>query len=292
MGKACVVPGCRSGYKPLKSENNTNVIAFNKKIGYHMFPKDEALRKKWIQAIPRKNWEPTKYSAICALHFDSSDLRTEPQDSNKFRRNKPNLIRKVLKKDAIPTKFPSVPFHNPRRRTVVRSENDLSPCRLSIDHEKSINTLDTVDAVLTLDELNSKLDRGLYPEKIFDKFNKVKKELLFHSICDTDSHGFTILFSLKVNSDMSIQIWLKNEEFPFYRLKHIIRNNCIEKCSVLLNILAYMNSLTNSDYVYNDTKDKKRDIKDELNECFSRLDFLLPEIEDIIKVEKLEESSF
>ena len=38
-------------------------------LSFHRFPKDPELRKRWISAVNRKDWQPSKYSRICSAHF-------------------------------------------------------------------------------------------------------------------------------------------------------------------------------------------------------------------------------
>uniref|UniRef100_A0A3B4WU72 THAP domain-containing protein 1 n=1 Tax=Seriola lalandi dorsalis TaxID=1841481 RepID=A0A3B4WU72_SERLL len=38
-------------------------------IAFHHMPKDMERRKKWITAIHRKNWEPSKHTRLCSAHF-------------------------------------------------------------------------------------------------------------------------------------------------------------------------------------------------------------------------------
>ncbi|KAK6165462.1 hypothetical protein SNE40_022386 [Patella caerulea] len=41
--------------------------------GGHVFPKEANLRRKWIVAIRRIQWEPNKYSLVCSEHFTCND---------------------------------------------------------------------------------------------------------------------------------------------------------------------------------------------------------------------------
>ena len=66
MPRRCCVPNCKGNYDSILKDNNYNSI--------FLFPKDEELREKWMVAIPRKNWTPSKYSAVCSLHFTETDI--------------------------------------------------------------------------------------------------------------------------------------------------------------------------------------------------------------------------
>ncbi|GFT05360.1 retrovirus-related Pol polyprotein from transposon opus [Trichonephila clavipes] len=46
------------------------------------FPKEDFLRKKWIQAISRKDFAPSKYSEVCELHFLDDAIRRYTEGGN------------------------------------------------------------------------------------------------------------------------------------------------------------------------------------------------------------------
>lgn len=41
------------------------------------FPKDIILKGKWLKAIPRDNWSPSRYSVVCSIHFPENDIIRE-----------------------------------------------------------------------------------------------------------------------------------------------------------------------------------------------------------------------
>ncbi|VEN61799.1 unnamed protein product, partial [Callosobruchus maculatus] len=57
------------------------------------FPRDEALRKKWIVALRRKDFVPGTRAVICSKHFKHSDYYQTHMDTLR------------LKKDAVPSIF-------------------------------------------------------------------------------------------------------------------------------------------------------------------------------------------
>ncbi|GBL73880.1 hypothetical protein AVEN_230826-1 [Araneus ventricosus] len=62
MPLKCSVPACRGNYH----ESN--------KVTVFGFPNDERLRKKWLHAIPRKDFNITKDSKVCEKHFKDGEV--------------------------------------------------------------------------------------------------------------------------------------------------------------------------------------------------------------------------
>ncbi|XP_044748844.1 THAP domain-containing protein 1-like [Coccinella septempunctata] len=62
-------------------------------LKFHTFPKTGLLRDKWIAALGRADFVPSTYSRICSKHFHENDYEINAHG------------KKVLKKDAIPSKF-------------------------------------------------------------------------------------------------------------------------------------------------------------------------------------------
>jgi len=117
---SCVVPGCKSGY------GTSGQLPPG--VSRHQFPKDPAKRDTWIKAIPRANWQPSKRSVICSLHFEDSDFRTERHDSNTHR-DRGELKTRHLKATAIPRVFPNLPAYLSKSKPTQRSENTSSQSR-------------------------------------------------------------------------------------------------------------------------------------------------------------------
>ncbi|KAK8767584.1 hypothetical protein V5799_005636 [Amblyomma americanum] len=64
MPNKCCVPGCTGNYDT------------GRKIQVFSFPKVDDTFKKWLRAIPRKDFVPTSYTKVCAHHFDASCIKT------------------------------------------------------------------------------------------------------------------------------------------------------------------------------------------------------------------------
>lgn len=65
---------------------------------------------KWINAIKRKGFKPSKYSKVCSDHFRSTDFLIQP--GFKYKR---------LKNDAVPSVFEEFPEHLKKKSTPSRT---------------------------------------------------------------------------------------------------------------------------------------------------------------------------
>ena len=73
--------------------------------------------KKWIIAVRRKNFKPTSASHICSIHFRDTDFINDER-----------MVLQKLKKDAVPSIFPSLPEHLQRKPKVARKISSHSVC--------------------------------------------------------------------------------------------------------------------------------------------------------------------
>ena len=112
-------------------ENNTVIITYLEKITFFQFPKDEEVKARWIQNIRRDKFKPNKWSRVCSIHFPEESFVPEKK------------IR-ILKKDAIPTIFPTFPHHLqkkvksrklPKDRSKEKVEQSLADQKIiDLDH--------------------------------------------------------------------------------------------------------------------------------------------------------------
>ena len=65
MRQMCSVPGCKSNYNSGVCNEGT--------VSTFSFPRDKERREKWIRAIHREDFEPSKHSYVCIKHF--SEIR-------------------------------------------------------------------------------------------------------------------------------------------------------------------------------------------------------------------------
>lgn len=80
----------------------------------HRFPNDTLLLKKWLIAMRREKWIPSKSSKICSRHFTDDSYETSPWATQ--RRLKPNAVPSIFNFPEHLQK-PNKSRPSPRKRT-------------------------------------------------------------------------------------------------------------------------------------------------------------------------------
>ena len=121
MPTHCCVPECnQNGVKSPTGE----------KVSFFEFPNQSLLRKRWIHAIRRdegKNWQITRDTKVCSLHFRREDLR------------KSLVGRTYLVDGCVPSRFAwSIP--SPRKR---KAPTERLPLPIPLSHVQPFVTTKT-----------------------------------------------------------------------------------------------------------------------------------------------------
>ncbi|XP_068085825.1 uncharacterized protein [Anabrus simplex] len=142
----CCVVGCSNNYR-----NTTDVI-------FYSFPKritEAERRKKWIQAVNRKNpdgscWQPTPHSRICSVHFIGNRRSGHPENPAYV----PTIFPKEYKKINISNDLAAQHIKRVlNRKRKVREENEI----LEIDCNSRSKF---VDAFTDADEIKCEIEEG------------------------------------------------------------------------------------------------------------------------------------
>ncbi|KAL5245214.1 hypothetical protein ACI65C_012624 [Semiaphis heraclei] len=124
---------------------------------FHKFPLNDSERlKKWIYAVRRINFKPTRNSILCSLHFTENDY------------NKAVVSGKlVLKKCAVPTifKFPDHLMPKVKERRIlqrsVEIQNKLEPVQNSTNASDSTKRM-FVDVGVQTKQTGEDLDKIIH----------------------------------------------------------------------------------------------------------------------------------
>ncbi len=155
MPSYCAAMFCRTGY---------NHTPLPEGVSLHQFPwSNPELVEMWKHVLKRRDWEPTKRSVICSLHFKPTDFKAESWDHQKARREGKNLKRRVLKLGAIPSVFPGVPNivqrkKSPKKRRSTEKTNsdarsDVTRCLI----KERLAEEEIADRIESLKELEERL---------------------------------------------------------------------------------------------------------------------------------------
>ncbi|QQP35180.1 Putative LOC101234561, partial [Caligus rogercresseyi] len=230
MVNKCCVPQCQTGYNNHKDPG----------VSCHHFPADPDLRQAWKAAIPRENFEPSKYSVVCSLHFVDSDFKKESLDSNPQRKRMNSaLVSRLLVKEAIPTLFPNLPFYYSKPKHKPRSDNS---CQTR--HEKTFLRLEKeAEAFLegenffSVDDMMERLDLSCFPDVLVTKKDNVV--LICQLALSEDDSPPQLIFAIEIFNDLTFQVWIGRKVLSRRSFSHIIKDDRLSSSGQLINLIAY-----------------------------------------------------
>lgn len=263
MPRTCCVPSCKSNYKSTLPQT----------VSTFSFPKETEMKNKWLNAIPRKDWQPSKYACVCALHFHKSDFVSSSSSKN------PKLAC-----DAVPSIFPNLPHYlstpevserknpNVRRQQVIMRQQEISNNFLEAD---IINNF-----TIFLKEFESKLSLDGW------HFFKSNSKITFYILCEDDDKGCQFSVRISLNKDMIICIFLGETAVSPSQLCWLLPKTMkLNLWSQMINLLARYKfdhnvlPLTRDQYITTAYKylQKAREVEED-DENSTRLDFVSAQV--------------
>ena len=140
------MPNCRSGYvtktEELQHQQSTPAAA----VSFHSFPIDEDAKRKWLNAIHRQDFVPTKSSRICSLHFYENDFKVNSSDTNVSRKkvSTGTVQLRLLKHSAVPRIFTNQPTY----MTVAEPKQRLESACATSRQRKQQNRCALISVIL------------------------------------------------------------------------------------------------------------------------------------------------
>nr|CAI5866470.1 unnamed protein product [Callosobruchus analis] len=202
MPKRCCVPGCKSNYdSSLKVESRKSSFKFSK---------NELLRKKWIRAIPKKDWISSESQTECCLHFNSydivkkDDIITLPDGMTQIFPGRPKL-----KENAVSAIFPNLPKYlssekpYPRKDPKCRRQNQIE------HNEQLIEQFLASDCVenycFLIQSFESKINMSdCWNTKVLDS------KIVFYTL-NSDADYIIIENQIEINQNLGVVLHKKNE---------------------------------------------------------------------------------
>ncbi|XP_060855698.1 uncharacterized protein LOC132933424 [Metopolophium dirhodum] len=198
------------------------------------FPiKNEELTQLWVNAIRRKNFNPTQWSRTCSVHFTENDFMIRP-----------DADRPLLKINDVPSVFPSFSTYyqnknkKPRKPPTLRTITNEVPIPAGAETVKFIRTIDRIfDFLNTRNPYGKGYKKPLYKSDI-ENMKKTIIPLVDYLlsltningtfICDTPRRTFIIGFAVAVKSVFSIAEELLNNFDYKYFLTYKLSQDHIE----------------------------------------------------------------
>ncbi len=131
------------------------------------------MKARWLIKIRRQKFKPSKWSCLCSLHFEEDSFV-------------PNKKRRILKKQAVPSIFPSFPKHLQKKAKARKPPKDRSktnyPTNLAdqrvVDLDHSYDFPNKNDLKRSLEISNNKNDALTKKVRNLNYANKcLKKEV-------------------------------------------------------------------------------------------------------------------
>ncbi|XP_066958187.1 uncharacterized protein [Macrobrachium rosenbergii] len=200
----CVVPNCKGNYET------------GPKVNIFSFPKNEELAAKWIRAIKRESYTPTKYSKVCSLHFVPEDIIWEKScyDKNTGTTSTTKLKMPQLREGAIPSQLPncpsylSGPSHRRESPDSKRARKEQSAMQAAIAESVATDILYTNSRLFnSVDELVGKLQ---FLDTQYWTLIKNNEGL---SICRVAQFPYPkIILSLMIKNNCAVQAFVQDTE--------------------------------------------------------------------------------
>lgn len=228
MPKKCCVPGCRSNYASETSSGYVNIFSF---------PQEEEQKRKWIRSIPRDDWTPSVNSVVCLKHFSESDVSKIEiyKDKNGVVRERPRS-RAVLKPNAIPSIFPSLPSYLSKPQPTQRCDPEERRQRFDeYEENRKLGILQN-DLIKDFTSLCSDF-RDRLNNSICAKFEVINNALFIYTIKFEDMPE--VESTVKIDNTLKVFVSVRGCRLSASDLAWVLKPNMImEKWSQLESILC------------------------------------------------------
>lgn len=183
---------------------------------------------------------------ICQYHFVDNDYLEERSDSNRFRKGQlGSLSNKRLRKDAVPSWWPSCPSYLSRTLPQERPSTSHSDIRHAADVqrvEEENEAFLSADKIDSIDDALSILNSSKLPEGVI--FQKNGDHLVLYSVEISQDGYVTIPFSLTIFEDLIFSMFVQGIKIPSSSVRYISTNTKFCSGSEILNVIAHLKGMS------------------------------------------------
>jgi len=231
MPRHCCIPGCKANYATTLKENNNAVVST------FIFPKEKEKLHKWLKAIPRENWTPTKSSVVCAKHFcDSEIIRYEEFSLSSGELKRLPLKHPKLSESAIPHIFPDLPKYLSFKQNKTRKNPEDRREAFRQQYVKEVDNFLHEDLISDFNDLKANFHTKIC---LFSWEVKVMENKFFFYLLNIDK-CLSVNSTVIVDTDLHVKIFLKETELSPNKLKWVLPWDLkLQRWSQLENILSH-----------------------------------------------------
>nr|XP_018904887.1 PREDICTED: uncharacterized protein LOC109035641 [Bemisia tabaci] len=236
MGRACSVPGCKTGYRSCKEKFST-----------FSFPENEQLKCKWINAIHRpRDFEVTKNTCVCILHFKESQIIRTVKKKNARIEDIVELERPRLTDDAVPSVFPNQPSYfttdPPTKRKPPEDRRQSLVAREEAEFNDWCATDEIKDFSDFLSKFQSKIAPSTFDHKIYNDF------ILLFKVNTSLNNVPEIMCSVKIFCNLKVQVYFRNNCLPSSRFKGFLsKSNELKYWTAFGSLMSHVNAISPTD---------------------------------------------
>ena len=158
-----------------------------------------------MRSIPRKDFQPSKHSRICSLHFSPDDFCKDSMDTNPRRTPTSSNHKPRLKTNAVPRIYADLPSYLSLKAPKERPDSATSTTRelrQKQDIERKEREKLAQDSFSTLADLASGLSKIQLPEDVGTMI--FAKSVMFAKITARQEHlAQSFVFYLVIEEDLS-----------------------------------------------------------------------------------------
>ena len=181
---------------------------------------------------------------MCSLHFKDDNYQIDRKDTNKARKNSKTsqFSAKILLPDAVPTIFPNLPKYLTKDVPEKRSETTSKESRFQRQYdamELEAEEFLSADLVASRDELEEKLELPLNTFR-----SKGENRLTLYCLSENDAGCPIVKYSLIIMENLQFSMWCHEVKISPSCVNHICKDNVINSCSSVLNILAVLKNMS------------------------------------------------
>ncbi|CAH0560706.1 unnamed protein product [Brassicogethes aeneus] len=247
MPRKCCIPNCNSNYASAK--NSTEKVY----VPVFQFPKDKELCEKWKKLIPRKNFIPTEYSAVCIKHFEPACIPTGYVYKDKSENTKIfNYDRPKLKPGSCPTIFSGQPkklnkVTAPNRKSPDSRRSEILARKEQLNKQIELTKIeaDTIKDYESFKTAVSEKVQNFNNSRKTDLQVQIKQDFILIYFFDFDT--MRCKFYIKTDVDLTPKIYVNNIQLCINEIQLILLDsNKVNMWSKLEKILDH---LLNKDFM-------------------------------------------